>query len=182
MRMPAARSKREATVASTEAAMGGEWPWAERPTPSRAWPALRSALAALCAAAPIAAYLAYVSRYSVNVLSWDEWDIVPLIHSLRSGTLTLAQLWSPHNEHRMLVPNLIFLLVAQIARFDTTVLMYLSACLLIISYLLLVLIYRKRQHSLLGVVPVAYLLFSLAQWENILWGFQLAWYIVLACL
>jgi hypothetical protein len=182
MRMPAARSKREATAASTEAAMGGEWPWAERPTSSRAWPALRSALAALCAAAPIAAYLAYVSRYGVNVLSWDEWDIVPLIHSLRSGTLTLAQLWSPHNEHRMLVPNLIFLLVAQIARFDTTVLMYLSACLLIISYVLLVLLYRKRQHSLLGVVPVAYLLFSLAQSENILWGFQLAWYIVLACL
>src|SRR5438034_3701897 len=163
MRMPAARSKRGVTAASNEAAVGGEWPWAERPTSSLAWPALRSSLAALCAAAPIVAYLAYVSRYSVNVLSWDEWDIVPLIHSLRSGTLTLAQLWGPHNEHRMLVPNLIFLLVAQIARFDTTVLMYLSACLLIISYVSFVLIYRKWQPSLLGVVPVAYLMFSLPQ-------------------
>jgi hypothetical protein len=80
------------------------------------------------------------------------------------------------------VPNLIFLLIAQIAAFDTKALMYLSACLLMISYLLLVLTYRRRQNTLLGIAPVVFLLFSLVQSENTLWGFQLAWYIVLACL
>jgi hypothetical protein len=121
-------------------------------------------------------------RYSVSVIFWDEWDIVPLIDHLRTGTLTLQQLWTLHNGHRLLVPNLVFLLVAQLAAFDTRVLMYLSAGLLIISFILLVVTYRRREDSLLGIAPVAYLMFSLAQWENALMGFQVAWYIVLACL
>jgi hypothetical protein len=123
-----------------------------------------------------------VLRYSVNVISWDEWEIVPLIHSLRTGTLTFAQLWAPHQQHRMLIPNLIFLVIAQLAALDTRVLMYLSACLLIIAYVLLVLTYRRRHDSLLSVAPVAYLMFSLVQWDNALTGFQVAWYIVMACL
>ena len=144
-------------------------------------PGLRLILA-ICIAAPIALYLWFVLRYSVNVIYWDEWDIVPLIDHLRTRTLTLQQLWTLHSGHRMLVPNLMFLLIAQFAAFDTRVLVYLSAGLLIISFILLVATYRRRETSFLGIVPVAYLMFSLAQWENALWGFQVAWYLILACL
>jgi hypothetical protein len=182
IRAPSLDPQRDATPPSSQALTGSQDLRPSSPLAGWRSPALRSILAILCIAVPIAAYLWYVSRYSVNVIFWDEWDIVPLIDHLRTGTLTLQQLWTLHNVHRMLVPNLIFLLVAQLTAYDNRVLMYLSAGLVIISYIALVLTYRRRQDSLLGIAPVAYLMFSLAQWENALWGFQVAWYIILACL
>src|SRR5438128_414906 len=37
----------------------------------------------------------------------------------RAGTLRFADLWAQHNEHRLLLPNLVMLALAQLTQWDT---------------------------------------------------------------
>jgi len=132
---------------------------------------------------PILIYLEYIVFFGVDVIYWDEWNLFPMIHDFFAGTMTFSELWEQHNENRMLFPNLFFLLLAKTVHFDTKVGMFVGAFFLMLSFLLLYSIYRKHfQSRIWAFVPVSYLLFGLVQYENTLWGFQVAWYMILACL
>ena len=132
---------------------------------------------------PIALYFWYINAFGVDVVFWDEWNLIPMIHHFFLGSLTVTDLWEQHNENRMLIPNLYFLLLANVAHFDTKIGMFVGAFFLIISFALLFVIYRKYSPDRIWTfVPVGYLMFSLVQHENTLWGFQVAWYMILVCL
>jgi hypothetical protein len=47
-------------------------------------------------------------QYGVDVPYWDEWYIASLV-SRQDGPVSLAALLSPHSEHRILIPRLLFL-------------------------------------------------------------------------
>lgn len=132
---------------------------------------------------PILIYLWYINAFGVNVIFWDEWNLIPMIHHFFLGDLTFSQIWDQHNENRMLIPNLFFLLLARGAHFNTKTGMFVGAFFLIISFALICTIYRKQSpKKIWAFVPVSYLMFSLVQYENSLWGFQVAWYMILSCL
>jgi len=129
---------------------------------------------------PMLVYVWYVRTYGVDVIFWDEWAAVRLIGKMYRGTLALIDLWTPYGPHRMLIPNVWYLMLARIAHFNTKDDMYASVLLLVAAFATACILYRRSGgSSLWPLVPAAYLFFGLAPYENALWGFQVAWYMVL---
>ncbi len=136
-------------------------------------------LAATCAVPLL--YFAYVWHYGVNSFFWDEWTRLPLLNATSHGNLTLSALWLQYNENRLLAPNLIWVLSEVLAHADTKAIMLFDACLFTASYAFLLTIYRRTVGTWLDplqTVVVGLVWFSVADWENALWAFQVAWYLV----
>jgi hypothetical protein len=142
---------------------------------------LMGVLAVLGFAVPVIAYFWLIHRYSLNVILWDSWSDVKIIGDLDSGTLSFGNLWALHNENRILFPNLIVLLLGKTTHFNIVVEEYLGGVLLVGSIGLLVLTHRRRGGSIPWALycPVAFLMLSFVQYQNTIWGFQMAWYLVL---
>ena len=134
-------------------------------------------------ALPVLAYFAFVNRYAVNVLLFDQWSDVALVEKAFSGHLSLGDLWAQHNENRILFPNLIVLVLAHTTHLNIRTEEFMSAVLLVGSIFLIIRTHRRRSPAtpLIWYCPVAILMLSWAQFENALWGFQIAWYVVMIC-
>lgn len=128
---------------------------------------------------PAMGYLAYVWAFGVNVTFWDEWSWVPLFRDYFQGHIAWALMWEQHNENRMFFPNLLALIVGIFTKYNSKVEMFMSAGLLIMTFLLILWFWLKAGLGLWRYVPMAFVIFSLVQNENSLWGFQTAWYLVL---
>jgi hypothetical protein len=134
-------------------------------------------------AIPILGYLLMVRGYSVNVVTGDQWDDVVMISHSYSHLFDWGSLWTQHNENRIFFPNLIVLVLARVTAFNIQVEEYLSFVLLAMSTVLFIWAHKRRTTApWLYYCPVGILMFSVVQWENALWGFQMAWYLVLLCL
>lgn len=135
-------------------------------------------------AVPVAAYLWFVAHFAVNGVYWDQWSDVSLIRDWDSGNLNVAAVWASHGDHRILFPNLIALSLARFAGFNVVVEEFLSALMVITTAIIVVVAHRRRSPStpLILYLPVLLLFFSFVQFQNTLWGFQIAWYLVTLCL
>jgi hypothetical protein len=132
-------------------------------------------------AIPAVSYLWMIHGYGVNVIYLDQWADVVLIGHAHSGTLQLSTLWSQHYENRIFFPNLIVLALAYTTHFNVVGEEYLSALMLFGATALVICAHKRRspERRWIWYCPVAFLLLSLAQADNALWGFQMAWYLVL---
>ena len=132
-------------------------------------------------AIPAVSYLWMIHAYGVNVIFADQWDDVALIGHAYSGTLHVSTLWSQHYENRIFFPNLIVLALAYTTHFNVVTEEYLSALMLFGGTALVICAHKRRspERRWIWYCPVAFLLLSLAQAVNALWGFQMAWYLVL---
>ena len=132
-------------------------------------------------AIPAASYLWMIHADGVNVVFGDQWDDVALIGHAYSGTLHFSTLWSQHYENRIFFPNLIVLALAYTSHFNVVTEEYLSALMLFGATALVICAHKRRspERRWIWYCPVAFLLLSLAQAGNALWGFQMAWYLVL---
>jgi hypothetical protein len=137
----------------------------------------------------VALNLWLVLRYAVDVPFWDEWALGDLLIAYRDLPTFLTGLTAQHNEHRMVVPRAIQVLAALIdGRWDTRVGMWISQCLLILTLAACVVLWRRSLSdrtsplALVALGLVALVLFSPAQHQNLLWGFQLCFFIPAACL
>lgn len=115
----------------------------------------------------------YIFLFGVNVVFWDEWDIVPLFQKLHGGTLGFSDLFLPHNEHRILFPKLVFLLVDTISRYNTVVEMFCIFAFLCGTFIIFFLAFCRCKSSFVAFLPISFLLFNLKQLDNLLWGFQI---------
>ena len=126
-------------------------------------------------------FLAYVARYTVNVPVVDEWLRVPLLDDSLHGHLTLGGLWAQYNETRIFLGNLIFVAFGFIDHFDVRALAFFNAAVFIVTYWLFLLVFRTylgRRPGPLSVLVIGVVWFSLADYENPLYGFQVPWYLV----
>lgn len=133
---------------------------------------------------PVALDYWFVRAFGVNVPFADSWNgTLPVVRSMATGQLNLPLLWAPHNENRMLFPNLILGFADSHSRANAKLDMYLTAAIMTISLIMLVYLARRttRLHPLL-LVPLAFALFDWAQVENLLWAFQLAWMLIVCVL
>ena len=134
------------------------------------------------ASIPAGLYLLYVFHYSVNVPFTDDWSIVSLSASALRGQLTLSDLWTPYGKSgtRLFVPKLLFVTFTYVDHLNIKFILFFSAVLLVVSYVLLLSLVRsylaKGLSSLLAF-SIGVVWFSLADEQNALWGFQLAWYL-----
>lgn len=121
--------------------------------------------------------LALVYRARHGAILWDEWDTIPLFGRLRQGTATFQDFIRQHNEHRILFPRLVFALDLALTDARNTVN---HASILICQALHVLLFWRmifvgtqdRLARCTLSAV-VLLLLFSLVQYENFFWGFQI---------
>ncbi len=132
-------------------------------------------------AIPAVSYLWMIHIYSVNVIFLDQWNDVALIGHAYSGSLHFSTLWTQHNENRIFFPNLIVLALAYTTHFNVVTEEYLSALMAFGATALVICAHKRRspERRWIWYCPVAFLLLSLAQAGNTLWGFQMAWYLVL---
>jgi hypothetical protein len=130
---------------------------------------------------PVAFYIWFLHHYTLNVVHGDQWSDVNLIGASYQGHLTLAALWGQHNENRLLFPNLIVLAMSRLDAFNVSQEEYLSAVFLLAAVALIIAAHKRRAPERPWIVycPVVILMVSVVQAQNTLWGFQLAWYMVL---
>jgi hypothetical protein len=136
------------------------------------------AIAAACIA-PIL-YLLYLDRYAVNSFVDDDWSVVPLVHGALHGHLSWSLVWSQHNESRLVIGNLMDVLFGFINRLDVRAIIFFSAAVFIVSYVGLLALFRKYTAKPLTPIPVlaiGLIWFSLADFQNALWAFQVSWYL-----
>ncbi len=133
---------------------------------------------------PIAGYLWFIVHYGVNVPYQDGWSDITVIHQCYSHVFTCGALWTQHNENRIFFPNLVVVILAHATHFNIRVEEFLSGLMLIAATFLLVHAHKRRSPDIpwLYYCPVVILACSLAQYGATLWGFQLAWYLVLLAL
>jgi hypothetical protein len=130
-------------------------------------------------------YVTFVAAYGVNGLWFDDWGFVSIVHAAQGGHLSLGLLWAQHNENRMAIAYLAMLAVALPTHYDTKVVMLLDAGFFVATFgvwLAIVSSFCQRRVTLPLVAVCGVVWFSLADWQNALWGFQLAWYLILGAL
>ena len=76
---------------------------------------------------PVLVAFVIMCTHWVAVPYWDEWDTPGAqLASFYRGTLSFAELWSQHNEHRLLFPRLVWLPLALVGGWDVRPAMLLS--------------------------------------------------------
>jgi hypothetical protein len=130
---------------------------------------------------PTALVLWLIDHYGVNVIESDQWDDVTVIRHSYTNLFDWSSLWAQHNENRIFFPNLIVIALSRTTHFDVRVEEFLGATMLIAATALVVLTHKRRSPTTpwLYYCPVAFLMLSLCQYGNMLWGFQMAWFLVL---
>jgi hypothetical protein len=133
----------------------------------------------IAVALPFACVVAGVARYGFDAPYMDAWEFVPFLQKSYEGTLTLGDLWSQHNEHRIFVPRLIMLGLARLTHWD---LRYeLTVTVVCIALVFGVIAWQVRQTDrTLGLSPrnwalpvISLVIFSMNQWRMWLWSWQL---------
>ena len=66
----------------------------------------------------VAGYFWFIAAFGANTIWNDQWSDLMLIQNAYSGHLTLSALWAQHNESRILFPNLVVLLLAEVTDFN----------------------------------------------------------------
>ena len=119
-----------------------------------------------------------VARNALDVPLIDQWSFVPQIERFYTGTLTIGDLWAQHGEHRLMFPKMVMLGLASVTGWNVLYEIALSVVLATAIFVIVASILR-RDLSASGKAPPAWLwlllslaVFSLSQWENWLWGWQ----------
>ncbi len=136
----------------------------------------------VAAAVPSVLYLLYVLHYSVNIPFADDWFMVPIVNASIHGHLTLNDLWGQYGDTRIFGARLAFAVVGPLVHLNERDVIVSSAAIFVASYILLLSLFRLYTHAPLTFVPVltiGVVWFSLVDFENSLWSFQLAWYLSL---
>lgn len=147
-------------------------------------PRLVNVLTALGFAIPAVAYLGLLAHYQVNAIYTDQWADVRVLVQNHRDFPDWSSLWALHTDNRVFFPNLVVIALAHTVSFNIKAEEYLSALMLFASVALLIWVHKRRAQAtpLLYYCPVAFIMLTFAQWQNMLWGFQMAWYLVLLAL
>jgi len=128
---------------------------------------------------PIIFLFVLISKYMVDVPFWDQWCLVPLLDKFFSRNLKFFDLWKQHNEHRLVFPKIIMLLLARFSRwnifYELMIILFLAIGVFLIHiYLIKRTEIKLKTFSGVCLAPfVSLMTFSLVQWENWLWGWQI---------
>ena len=115
----------------------------------------------------------FVDYYGVDVPYWDEWVELPFYAARRAGTLSWHDLYAQHNEHRILVSRLLWVgLFDLFGEWNVIVQMACSAVVMGLAVGMLGYTLARLRVSPVLIVGLSVLLTSPVQWDNILWGYQ----------
>lgn len=139
--------------------------------------------AAVVVLLPAVAVLGLLRAYAVDVPFWDQWELVGTLAALDTGSLGWSDVFRQHNEHRMVFPKLIMLGLAPLTGWNVVAEMLVGVGLATATLMVLAALMRPlaevagRVERLAALLVVSLAVFSLAQWENWLWGWQIQWFL-----
>lgn len=130
---------------------------------------------------PIILDIIYIKFFGVNVPFWDEWRFVPVIDKFYNNYLSLNDLFAQNNEHRELFARIIMLISMYFTHYDTVTEMYISCGIASLTLFILFILYKQgfglSLTSLIGFIPVSWVLFDFRQFDNILMGWTIHIYL-----
>ena len=150
-------------------------PATEPATAHRVWAPIAAA------AVPALLYLAYVAHYALDVPLSDDWGLIGLASHARHHHVAMAELWSQYADTRLFVGRVVFAVFGLLDHLNLKHIILFSAITYIASFAILLLLFRsylQRRLTFLSVLSLAVVWFSVADFQNALWSFQLAWYLV----
>lgn len=142
---------------------------------------LRCAVIVALAVIPPLLLCGYVSELGVDVPYQDQWAaMIPLLQRSAEGELTLGDFWHRHNEHRLPLPKMLLLLLAERTRWNVRAELVASISISFAGFGLLA--WTRAMHARRAGRPLidwtfpaaSLVFFSAGQWENWLWGWQVA--------
>ncbi|MEH1874366.1 hypothetical protein [Nostoc sp.] len=145
-------------------------------------------LLAVAYSLPVVLLFWFVTTFSVNVPFGDDWALVTFFDKIHSGTANFRDFFSQHNEHRIFFPRIIFAILAFSSKWNIKLEIYFSLLLALVNFVILYKIaaytYNKNNKLLFHLFNFITCLvnFSLIQYENWLWGFEIAWFLINTCL
>lgn len=126
-------------------------------------------------------YIVY--KYGVNVFFWDEWTYVKNMDHFFS----LSYLWEQHNEHRMFFPKIVTFIIGKLFSWNSKAFMYVSEVFLVILFVIVIkCVFQEKKIQdftcieVLEVFVLGMCIFNACQYENMLWGFQIAWFMIVS--
>jgi hypothetical protein len=142
------------------------------------WRRWGAAIALTAAAVPPALVARMVARDGLNVPFLDDWHVLPLLEKAQAGTLRLGDFWAQHNEHRPVLARLLLLGLARLTGWDLRWELGANVAMALATLgVLAALIKQTLQPIAPRITPwiilvTSILTFSLVQWQNWLWGWQ----------
>lgn len=138
-----------------------------------------TALCWVLAALPFLYLVVMLVRYHLDAPYLDQWEFVPLLAKSYEGTISFNDLWAQHNEHRIIFPRIIMLILARLSHWNIA--WELAANVVLALGLFAVLAHqinltqkRLEIQGAIWLIPIVSLLvFSLSQWQNWFLGWQL---------
>lgn len=136
---------------------------------------------------PILIYFIYICWGGVNIPLIDDYELLMYYDKIKNSNLNIFELLSllfyQHNEHRIFFPRIIAVPFLALTKWNVKGLMFLSFFIYLIGYLFIMKYFYKNtikedKSKLFLSILITVILFSLKQEENIIWGFQIAWYMV----
>jgi hypothetical protein len=130
---------------------------------------------------PAAFTFYFIYKYGLRVPFWDQWETVLLLEKIHNNTFTLADLWMQHNEHRILFPKILMLLLARWSNWNIFLELCANIVLAAFILLFLLLILRDTLKTVPGWLKIftSLMVFSMAQYENWSWGWQIQMFLSL---
>jgi hypothetical protein len=129
------------------------------------------------------AFLCYIWAFGVNVPFWDEWELLDRFRHFMTGRYSLLELArEKHNEHLIGAGFAYMMIHHLLTGFDGKAILISDGVLQIaLMSIVLRFVWRgmpegPRRSWLL--LPAALSLLSLAQFQNLLWGFQAPWFLI----
>lgn len=127
---------------------------------------------------PIIIGVKYIYSFGVNVPFWDQWDVIPFYEKTFGNNLSISDLFTQHNESRLLFPRILMIILALITNYNTVSEMFFMYFLYCLSFIIVFLMYRKDHEinkiSLILFIPISWFFFNLLQMSNMLLGIRIA--------
>ncbi len=133
---------------------------------------------------PAALTLVMILYWHIDVPYHDQWDLLPLLQAKSEGTLTWQAMLAPHNGHILLLPRAIMLVLATLTHWNTLAeVLFSFGCILACWHILRIFTTQLLTRALSKPEQfcLALLVFSWAQAQNWLWGWQLQIPLALLC-
>ncbi|MDD5679507.1 MAG: hypothetical protein PHW60_16175 [Kiritimatiellae bacterium] len=135
---------------------------------------------------PFAFLLACIFRFAIDMPYMDEWDWVPFLQKFFEGSLTLGDLFDQHNECRIFFPRLVVIPLAYFTGWninaEVTAIVLISGLMFLLLASQAVRICREciGGHPAWLTVVIAFMFFSVMQYENWTFGFTLVGFMNIA--
>lgn len=117
--------------------------------------------------------------YSLDFPYYDQWEFVPFLEKAYSRQLTWQDFWAQHNEHRLVFPRLLMLVLARLSHWN--IYLELAANFVLAGLTWLVLCAQAKNNgrnmnegsNVAVYLMFTLIIFSLSQWQNWFFGWQL---------